>query len=392
MRKIKVIMILNICLALLGFIMGGISAQETPFVWHLDGGLYHMISPPYVPEDRDPQVSLADNLGLYNRTQWRFFRYNPVDRQYAELKTSAWGSEQDFDFGRGYWIISRNPDEIDIWGEPIGEQVERQIILQHEGDGWNQIGNIFDYVFPIASLYVVRITDPDPINNRVQLIDQDNNDLTYVTLQEFENGSYIDIPTIGKTNLEVGESYWLRVREGVGEDVILWFVVTGLSTLSEEIYLSEEFFERVAQQEDPPDPPPAIVEVSFSSGSASGGCFIATAIYKDYEHPRVQLLREFRDQYLLTNSLGRMFVDMYYRWSPALARFLEKRKPIMALVRFSLMPIIGFSTIVSKIEMHNFLIVFVFPLLVGFFLLKKGGLGVCKPKFSIKSKQGKRKL
>jgi len=29
-------------------------------------------------------------------------------------------------------------------------------------------------------------------------------DLTYVTLQEFENGEYIDIPAVGKTSLEAG--------------------------------------------------------------------------------------------------------------------------------------------------------------------------------------------
>jgi hypothetical protein len=191
-----------------------------------------------------------------------------------------------------------------------------------------------------------------------------------VTLQEFEDGSYIDIPNNGKNHLEVGKGYWLRVRPGVGEDVYLGFVATRSSALSKEILLSEEFFERVAQQEDPPDPPSGL-EVSFSGESGSGGvsCFFATALYRKYDHPHVQLLRKFRDRYLLANGFGRIFVDMYYGWSPTIARFVAQWKPIKALVRFTLIPIIVLCALVSKCSTYGFLIVF--PLFGSFFLLKR---------------------
>jgi hypothetical protein len=388
MGQIKLGAILIVCFALGAFITGRVSAEE--IILPIDGGVYHMISSPYMPEDRDPQVSLVDNLGPYDETQWRFFRWDPVDSRYIELKTPDWDPPRhDFDFGRGYWIISRNPAAIDIQGGPIGKN---WIILEHEGDGWNQIGNIFDYDFPIASLYVARESDP---RNPVQLIDPINNDLTYVTLQEFENGSYIDIPTIGKSNLEVGKGYWLRVRDGVGEDVYLGFVATGSSAQSKEILLSEEFSARVAQQDSPPDPPPGMGSSSgsVSSGSGSGGCFIATAAYRDYDHPNVKLLRKFRNRYLVTSSFGRMFVDMYYRHSPTLAKFVANRKSMKALIRFNLMPIITITALFSKMNVYGFLIVLAFPILMRFFLLVKsgGGGGRCKPKFSIKSGEGKRK-
>jgi hypothetical protein len=390
MRRIELKATFTVCFVLLGLIPTMVSAEVINLP--LAGGAYHMISAPYMPEDRDPQHSFVDDLGPYDKTQWRLFRYNPVQGRYIELKSPEWGPEQDFDFGRGYWIISREPTEIDIEGAPVGEN---WIILKHEGDGWNQIGNIFDYDFPVGSLYVVRITDPDPILNRVQLIDAVNNDLTYVTLQEFENGSYIDIPAIGKAALGVGKGYWLRVREGVGEDVILWYVVRP-AALSGEINLSEEFFERVAQQDDPPDPPPVIessASVSFAGGSGGGGggCFIATAAYGNYDHPGVQLLREFRDRYLLANSLGRIFVDMYYRYSPTLARFTAKHKPIGALVRCNLMPLIGVSAVVSKMNAYAFLVLIGFLLLAGLFSVKrtKGAWGRCKPKLSRELKERK---
>ena len=37
-------------------------------------------------------------------------------------------------------------------------------------------------------------------------------------------------------------------------------------------------------------------------------CFIATAVYHDTYHTNVALLREFRNNYLLTNYFGRKFV------------------------------------------------------------------------------------
>jgi hypothetical protein len=389
MRKIKSVVILIVCFALFGFIMNRVSAEGIPPAWHLDGGVYHMVSFPYMPEDRDPQVSLANYLGAYDKTQWRFFRYDPAQSRYIELKSPDWSDGQNFDFGRGYWIISRNTTTIDIDGEPV--QGEDRILLQHEGTGWNQIGNIYDSDFLVEYLYVARESNP---TNPVQLIHA-NNDLTYRTLKEFENGSYIDVPSIAKNTLEVGKGYWLKVREGVMENVYLIFDPAGLQSISTTNFTSQDFLTWVAQQEDPPDPPPAIESsssVSFSgSSSGGGGCFIATAAYGKYDHPTVQILREFRDRYLLPNSFGRIFVGIYYRFSPSLVRFVANRQPIMSLVRFSLMPVIGISAIVSKMNVYGFLIILAFPFLGSFFFLKKGVWGKCKSKFSRKLKEGRRK-
>ena len=59
------------------------------------------------------------------------------------------------------------------------------------------------------------------------------------------------------------------------------------------------------------------------------GCFIATAVYEDYNHPQVMVLRKFRDQYLLTNKNGKKFVELYYKYSPKFADFV-KDKEILA--------------------------------------------------------------
>ncbi len=54
------------------------------------------------------------------------------------------------------------------------------------------------------------------------------------------------------------------------------------------------------------------------------GCFIATACYGDYDAPEVQRLRVYRDQVLATSKAGRLFINVYYRSSPPLARWLSR--------------------------------------------------------------------
>ncbi len=84
-----------------------------------------------------------------------------------------------------------------------------------------------------------------------------------------------------------------------------------------------------------PDP----VDPAASSGGG-GGCFIATAAYGSYLHPQVQLLRQFRDNQLLTNAPGRAFVALYYRCSPPLADFIARHPVLRSVTRTLLTPVV----------------------------------------------------
>jgi hypothetical protein len=57
---------------------------------------------------------------------------------------------------------------------------------------------------------------------------------------------------------------------------------------------------------------------SSSSGSSSSGgfCYIATMVYGDYDAPEVKVLRKFRDNVLDKHGAGRLFIKVYYRYSP----------------------------------------------------------------------------
>lgn len=72
---------------------------------------------------------------------------------------------------------------------------------------------------------------------------------------------------------------------------------------------------------------------SPSSPDSSGPCFVATAVYGDYHHPAVCVLRGFRDRSLTRNMFGRALVKTYYAIGPALARWVVKSERTRLLCR-----------------------------------------------------------
>ena len=73
----------------------------------------------------------------------------------------------------------------------------------------------------------------------------------------------------------------------------------------------------------------------------SGGCFIATAAYGSYEHDYLYVLRDFRDDVLLSSISGQWFVQQYYQHSPPFARWLGGQAWARSIVRVALLPVIG---------------------------------------------------
>lgn len=63
------------------------------------------------------------------------------------------------------------------------------------------------------------------------------------------------------------------------------------------------------------------------------GCFIATATYGTEAHPKIDLLREFRDEFLKENYFGRLFVKAYYRLSPPVADYVAAKEARREKVR-----------------------------------------------------------
>lgn len=74
-----------------------------------------------------------------------------------------------------------------------------------------------------------------------------------------------------------------------------------------------------------------------------GGCFVATACFKNYDAPEVMILRNFRDNYLLTKKIGKCFVILYYCISPSFSRFLLRHYYLKLFIKNILLKPIIFT-------------------------------------------------
>ncbi|MBM4135295.1 MAG: choice-of-anchor D domain-containing protein [Nitrospira sp.] len=106
--------------------------------------------------------------------------------------------------------------------------------------------------------------------------------------------------------------------------------------------------------------------------SGGGGCFIATAAYGSYLDPHVQVLREFRDKYLLANFKmqisnfkiefpnlqGKAFVAFYYKLSPPLANYIRQHEALRIVTRWLITP----AVYMIKYPLSLVLILLVVPL------------------------------
>ena len=79
-------------------------------------------------------------------------------------------------------------------------------------------------------------------------------------------------------------------------------------------------------------------------GGSGSNCFIATACYGTPMAEEVITLRKFRDEYLLTNAPGRLFVKTYYRTSPPIADYIAKHPILRSTVRVCLKPLVWLAT------------------------------------------------
>jgi len=76
------------------------------------------------------------------------------------------------------------------------------------------------------------------------------------------------------------------------------------------------------------------------SNSGGGGCYIATMVYGNYDHPQVMVLRDFRDNFLSNYSIGRNFIQFYYKYSPSWVEAMKNMKGANLFIRFVLNKII----------------------------------------------------
>jgi M6 family metalloprotease-like protein len=79
--------------------------------------------------------------------------------------------------------------------------------------------------------------------------------------------------------------------------------------------------------------------------NGSDDCFVATASFGSRMEGKIDALRWFRDRYLMKRSLGKAFVDAYYRSGPYLAEAVSGHPLLQRLVRAALLPLVGLASL-----------------------------------------------
>jgi len=308
---------------------------------------YVMLSSPLYPDSEDP---LLDNLGDCDTELWRAFRWVPETESYdeypfpapygeieAKMSLAVYLEENYMDPSNGLWLISRNNAVLNITGnmeDYYGEPYNDGIYLE---PGWNQIGTPFNFDIDWDTVDVCYyVGETWYICN----ILSDENTFTSHTLWRYSNGNYSGIGVMRR-----GESYWIK---NFADDNEVRLLINPVRTsISNDFVPSLEqsltLFAKLSGEEMPPPPPGGMgIESDGDGGSGGGasGCFIATACFGSPMAGEVNVLRNFRDRYLLSNPIGQFFVSTYYRYSPKVADFIARHDFLKTAVRTTLYPIV----------------------------------------------------
>ena len=83
-----------------------------------------------------------------------------------------------------------------------------------------------------------------------------------------------------------------------------------------------------------------------TDGGTSGGCCAIASAYDATDHDDLDKIREFRDDYLMTNLVGRGIAALYYDvFSPPVAAFIDDHLAVKPLARAALSPVVAVSTV-----------------------------------------------
>lgn len=94
-------------------------------------------------------------------------------------------------------------------------------------------------------------------------------------------------------------------------------------------------------------------------------CFISTAAFGSEMAPEVSVFRQFRNEFLINNYLGRKLVKSYYFLSPPLANVISRSELLKSITRTFLYPLLGFS----YVALHYGILVALLTFVMSFILV-----------------------
>ena len=87
-------------------------------------------------------------------------------------------------------------------------------------------------------------------------------------------------------------------------------------------------------------------EPTPQGGGGAAGCCACASAYTGTDDSDLDIIRHFRDRYLMTNPVGRGVAALYYNvFSPPVAHFINDHPSVKPLARAALTPVIAASTV-----------------------------------------------
>lgn len=258
-----------------------------------------------------------------------------------EFSDEWWKNGNPFQHDLGLW---ERPDQPDGWTD---EEYYGLVSVENNGDNPDSIipRNVYFTlqekwrdVVPVLTAKVVgssvsgRVYNILDVNNYKVIVYAKTN--KYFIQPWAGEDSHADISSDGRWNMpytHAGDIYAFLVREE--------YISADIMTSTLAIDGVDVFAETFGGYSNGKVPPPQ----NNGGSNKKGHCFIATAAFGTPMADEVKILQRFRDEYLLTNEIGRKFVTFYYKHGPAWAKYISDKKGLKAVVRMGLRPVIWFS-------------------------------------------------
>ena len=152
------------------------------------------------------------------------------------------------------------------------------------------------------------------------------------------------------TQLEIEES-----KKEAETGIIDTKPVSAQEIPQEIIQQKKELEEQLKSENNTLDELPVVeTKISTDDVNNGGGCLIATAAFGSEMAPQVQLLREIRDNKVMSTGMGASFMtgfnQLYYSFSPTIADMERDNPAFKELVKIGITPMISSLSIMSSAD------------------------------------------
>lgn len=182
-------------------------------------------------------------------------------------------------------------------------------------------------------------------------------DVTVTIPSDYPNDVYLTprITAIEQSDSEEPVRISLAIQQKleirIGNPIIPEVTAQPPPQVMEEKETEEDMKEEDMEEESTPG------SFTITQSEEGGGCLISTATFGSELAPQVQMLREIRDNKLLTTGSGSTFMKgfntLYYSFSPTIAD-LERQSPIFRqAVQVAITPLISSLSILNYVDMNS---------------------------------------